>query len=107
VFGTDLVAAVKQFSELGLTQKVKLVLPKTALPIMKECGGAYDQNIFGAVTFYWTLPNGKKFVDKYIEKYGRPPDADADSGYIGAWTLFKAMQQAGTKTDLEKIIAEL
>jgi branched-chain amino acid transport system substrate-binding protein len=107
VFGTDLVAAVKQFSELGLTQKVKLVLPKTALPIMKECGAAYDENIFGSVTWYWTLPNGKKFVDKYIQKYGRPPDADADSGYVGAWTLFKAMQQAGTKTDLEKIIAEL
>jgi branched-chain amino acid transport system substrate-binding protein len=111
VFGADLVAAVKQFSELGLTQKIKLALPKTAMPIMKECGAAYDENIYGAVTWYWTLdekyPNAKKFVDKYVEKYGRPPDADADSGYVGAWTLFKAMQNAGTKSDLEKLIAEL
>ena len=111
VFGADLVAAVKQFNELGLTQITKLVLPKTAMPIMKECGSAYDSNIYGAVSWYWKLdekyPNAKTFVDNYVKKYGRPPDADADSGYVGAWTLFKAMEIAGSKTDTEKIISAL
>ncbi|MBN2033419.1 MAG: ABC transporter substrate-binding protein [Deltaproteobacteria bacterium] len=111
VFGSDLVAAVKQFNELGLTKRTKLVLPKTAVPIMKECGAAYDESIYGAVTWYWKLyekyPNAKPFYQKYVAKYGGVPDADADSGYVGAWTLFKAMETVGSKTDTEKIIDTL
>jgi branched-chain amino acid transport system substrate-binding protein len=111
VFGSDLVSAVKQFGDLGLTKKMKFVLPKTAMPIIKECGAAYDKNIFGVVSWYWGLykkyPNAKKFVDVYTKRYGRPPDADADSGYVGAMTVFMAMEKAGSRTDTEKIIKAL
>ncbi|MBU4575580.1 MAG: ABC transporter substrate-binding protein [Desulfarculus sp.] len=111
VFGSDLVSAIKQFGELGLSQRVKLALPKTAMPIMKECGASYNENVYGAATWYWTLykkyPNAKPFVDSYTKKFGRPPDADADSGYVGAYTLFMAMEKAGTRTDVAKIIPAL
>ncbi|MCF8041140.1 MAG: ABC transporter substrate-binding protein [Desulfarculaceae bacterium] len=111
VFGSDLVSAIKQFGELGLSQRIKIALPKTAMPIMKECGSSYNENVYGAATWYWTLykkyPNAKPFVDSYTKKFGRPPDADADSGYVGAQTLFMAMEKAGTRTDVDKIIPAL
>lgn len=111
VFGSDLVAAIKQFGELGLSQRVKLALPKTAMPIMKECGSAYNENVYGAVTWYWTLykkyPKAKPFVDAYMKKFKRPPDADTDSGYVGAQALFMAMENAGTRTDITKLIPAL
>ena len=111
LFGTDLTSAIKQFSEMGLTKKLKIVCPKTAMPIAKECGAAYDENVYGAVTWYWTVqdyyPKAKKFVDTYTKKYNRPPDADADSGYVGTMTLLEAMRHAGTVDDVDKLIQTL
>jgi branched-chain amino acid transport system substrate-binding protein len=111
VWGSDLVSAIKQCGELGLTKKIKLALPKTAMPLMKECGSAYDENVIGAATWYWKLaekyPKAKSFVAAYEKKYGRPPAADADSGYVAAMSLYMAMNKAGTKTDVEKIVAAL
>lgn len=111
LFGTDLTSAIKQFAEVGLSKKLKIVCPKTAMAIAKECGAAYDENVYGAVTWYWTVQNyyekAKKFVDAYMKKHGTPPDADADSGYVGTMTLFEAMKKAGTVDDVDKLIQTL
>jgi branched-chain amino acid transport system substrate-binding protein len=54
-FGTDQTAAIKQASELGLTKKMKIVISKTTLVTIKECGSAYDENIIGGTNFDWKL----------------------------------------------------
>ena len=111
LFGTDLTSAIKQFAEMGLSKRLKIVCPKTAMAIAKECGAAYDENVYGAVTWYWTAqdyyPKARKFVDAYMKKYTTPPDADADSGYVATMALFEAMRKAGTVDDVDKLIETL
>jgi len=105
--GADQTAAIKQASELGLTRKMKIVCSKTALGTMKAVGAAYDENVFGGMTFYWGLrdkyPTAKKFMDTYMKKYGQPIEQDGESGYVATNVLFMAMEKAKTVTDKEKI----
>ena len=49
---------------------------------MKESGPAYDENIFGGMSFDWKLRDkyatSKKFVDNYWKKYGKPQSKTAN-----------------------------
>lgn len=105
--GADQTAAIKQASELGLTRRMKIICSKTALGTMKAVGAAYDENVFGGMTFYWGLrdkyPTAKKFMDTYIKRYGQPIEQDGESGYVATNVLFMAMEKAKTVTDKEKI----
>jgi branched-chain amino acid transport system substrate-binding protein len=110
-YGTDQTTAVKQLAELGLTKKMKIVISKTHLISIKECGPAYDENVYGAVTYYWKMqdkyPQSKPFVKAFWDKYGAPPSADGECAYVATKAIFQAMQKAGTVDDVPKIISVL
>ena len=110
-FGTDQTSAIKQFAELGLTKKMKVVISKTHIISIKEIGASYDENCYGATTFYWKLqdkyPEAKKFVKAFWDKYGTPPSQDGECAYVATKSLFTAMKTAGTVTDVDKVIKTL
>jgi branched-chain amino acid transport system substrate-binding protein len=109
--GADQTAAIKQASELGLTKKIKIFCTKTAQSTIKELGPAYNENVIGGMTFYWKLGSkykgAKTFVDKFVKKYGAPPEQDGECAYVAANLLFMAIEKAGTVTDKAKIMATL
>ena len=84
---------------------------KTALPLIKEVGDAYDENIYGTMTFYWKhvayYPKAQKFIESYMKLYNKPPLQDTDRGYTGTRAVFEAMRRAGTVSDISKIRNEL
>jgi branched-chain amino acid transport system substrate-binding protein len=110
-YGTDQTSAIKQFAEMGLTKRMKIVISKTHLISIKECGATYDENVYGAVTYYWKLqdkyPQGKPFVKKFWDTYGAPPSADGECAYVATKAIFQAMNLAGTVNDVPKIISTL
>ncbi len=110
-YGTDQTSAIKQFAELGLTKKLPVVISKTHIVTIKETGKAYNENVYGSVTFYWGLqdkyPEAKKFVQKFWKKYGQPPSADGEAAYVATKSLFTAMNKTKTTTDVKKVIKEL
>ena len=109
--GADQTAAIKQASELGLTKNMKIFCTKTAQSTIKELGSAYNENVIGGMTFYWKLGSkykgAKTFVDKFVKKYGAPPEQDGESGYVATNLLFMAIEKAGTVTDKQKIMHAL
>lgn len=110
-YGSDQTNSIKQFAELGLTKKIPVVISKTHIVNMKETGAAYNNNVYGSVTFYWGLqdkyPAAKKFVKKFWDKYGQPPSADGEAAYVATKALFTAMNKTKTTTDVKKVIKEL
>ncbi len=110
-YGSDLTTGIKQCTEMGLTKKMKIMVNKTALPLVKEVGDAYNENIFGTMTFYWKhvayAPHAQKFIETYTKQYSKPPLQDTDRGYTGTKAVFEAMRRAGTVSDIAKIRKEL
>ena len=90
---------------------MKIMVNKTTLPLVKEVGDAYNENIYGTLTFYWKhagfYPKAQKFIADYTKKYNKPPLQDTDRGYTGTRLVFEAMRRAGSTTDLSKIRKEL
>jgi len=106
--GTDQTAAIKQASQFGLTNKMKIVCSKTTILTAKECGAVYNSDVYGGVDFYWKLEDkyesARNFVRAYWDKYGFPPRQDGESAYFATRTIFDAVKRAGTDTDIDKII---
>lgn len=98
--GADQTAAIKQAVQFGLTDRTKIVCSKTTILTAQEAGDAYDENVYGGVTFYWQLQDkyetARNFVEAYWDKYGFPPRQDGECSYWAVRTLFDAVERAGT-----------
>jgi branched-chain amino acid transport system substrate-binding protein len=107
-YGTMQTAAVKQFAELGISRKFPVVISKTHLITIKECGAAYHDNVYGAVTYYWKLqenyPGTDVMIRAYEQKYGMPPSADGECAYVATKALFSAIDKAQSVDDVPKVI---
>ena len=110
-YGTMQTAAVKQFAELGISKKYPIVISKTHLITIKECGAAYHDNVVGAVTYYRKLQEKYAGTDvmvkAYEEKYGMPPSADGECAYVATKALFSAIEEAQSVDDVPKVISIL
>jgi branched-chain amino acid transport system substrate-binding protein len=112
VYGQSMDAFIKQIGEAGLHKgKMKFITPKSHLTTIKGVGAVYNENFYGAHSFYWTLqdkfPKAKAFVEAYGKKYGVPPSQDSEGGYTGTRALLEAMNVAKTTTDVDKLIKTL
>ncbi|MDH4266650.1 MAG: ABC transporter substrate-binding protein [Deltaproteobacteria bacterium] len=112
VYGQSMDALIKQISEADLhTKKIKFITPKSHLTTIKGVGAVYNENFYGAHSFYWTMqdqfPKAKPFVEAYGKKHGVPPSQDSEGGYTGTRSLLEAINKAGTATDVNKLIKTL
>ncbi len=107
-FGRDQVNAVKQATEFGIKEKIKIIAP-VLLYTARVAGGAESfEGVLGGTSYYWrledTVATAKSFNDKFRAAHGGAVPSDYGAlGYAGVRTVLTAVKNAGT-TDTDKVI---
>lgn len=104
-FGGDLVNSIKQITDFGLKDRMKVICP-TLLYTSRIAGGdeAFE-GVAGSAPFYWGIedkfPSAKVFNDKFRKAYdGRNPSDYGAMGYSGIRQILEAVKIAkSTETD--------
>jgi branched-chain amino acid transport system substrate-binding protein len=100
--GSDQTNFMKQYNEFGLTIDVAGGVVDTLLVWPVGVGA-----ISGVFPLLWwsDLPyeNTRIFTNKFVEKFGKPPENQAWCDYVGIKCIAMAMEEAGT-TESEKVV---
>jgi len=107
-FGRDQVNAVKQATEFGIKEKVKIIAPVLLYTARVAGGPESFEGVVGGTSYYWrledTVPTAKAFNDKFRAAHGGAVPSDYGAlGYAGVRTVLTAVKNAGT-TDTDKVI---
>ncbi|MBP7063838.1 ABC transporter substrate-binding protein [Ferrovibrio sp.] len=107
-FGRDQVNSIKQATEFGIKEKIKIIAP-VLLYTARVAGGAESfEGVVGGTSYYWrledTVPTAKAFNDKFRAAHGGAVPSDYGAlGYAGVRSVLAAVKNAGT-TDTDKVI---
>jgi branched-chain amino acid transport system substrate-binding protein len=100
-FGRDQLNALKQASEFGLKDRMKIVVG--ALSSTQRIAGGADAyaDVIGASNYYWAAeeryPSSKAFNASYAAKYGGGVPSDYGSyGYGGVRSMLELARKAGS-----------
>jgi ABC-type branched-subunit amino acid transport system substrate-binding protein len=111
LFGRDMEIAVKQAHEMGLKNKMQIVIPSLTIDMAEGAGPEAMEGILSTIPWYWKLPfeandnKGIEFVKKYDEKYKRYPSSAAASAYVILHQYKEAVEKAKTFDTLPVIKA--
>ncbi|MCP4349341.1 MAG: ABC transporter substrate-binding protein [Desulfobacterales bacterium] len=113
LYGNDMATALKLADSMGIKQKMKgVVVPILALGSVQSVGAKAMEGVIGTVAWCWEVPyiynyeTGKKFVEKFADKYGSYPSQGAATAYTILYQYKDAVERAGT-FDTKKVIASL
>ncbi|OZG70987.1 branched-chain amino acid ABC transporter substrate-binding protein [Hahella sp. CCB-MM4] len=87
LFGDDMVRALEMATNMGIKEKMAVVVPNLTLGMAKAAGPAIMEGVVGAAPWTWEVPyiynfaKGKEFVEKFSELYGLRPSSSAASAY--------------------------
>ncbi len=109
-FGKDMVNAVNQAAQFGLTKSTKILVPLADEYMAKGAGDNFD-NVVTTAPFYWQYhsekyPAAKKFVDAFVKKYGVPPSNGAECAYTNIYQWKAGVERAGS-LEPKKFIAKM
>jgi ABC-type branched-subunit amino acid transport system substrate-binding protein len=102
LFGKDMTDAVKLATEMGLKDKMSIVVPNLTLGMAQGAGPKVMEGVVGALPWSWNIPyaynypRGKAFVEKYAEEYKGYPSTSAASAYTILHQYKDAVERAGT-----------
>ncbi len=88
LFGRDMEIAVRQAYEMGLKDKLQIIVPNLTLDMAQGAGPEAMAGIIGATPWFWEIPftnnypAGKTFVKKFEAKFQRYPTTSAASAYV-------------------------
>jgi branched-chain amino acid transport system substrate-binding protein len=111
LFGRDLSIALKQAYEMGLKNKMQIVVPNITIEMADGAGPEAMEGILSTTPWYWKLPfdenqeKGRVFVKKYDEKYNRYPSSAGASAYVILYQYKEAVERAKTFDTLPVIKA--
>ncbi|MCY0963659.1 ABC transporter substrate-binding protein [Parathalassolituus penaei] len=111
-FADDLATALSIAHEMGLRDKMEIIVPNLSLGIAIQAGPALMEGIVGAVPWCWEVPykygyeRGQRFVEDYVKAYGQYPDSPAASAYSTVYEYADAVKRAGG-TNTDKVINAL
>ncbi len=113
LFGKDMARALTMLEEMGLKKKFQaIVVPNLTLGMATSAGPKVMEGVIGAVPWSWNVPfrynysKGKKFVEKFAERYHSYPSSSAGSAYTILYQYKEAVERAGTfdtKTVIEAL----
>ncbi|WP_240339528.1 ABC transporter substrate-binding protein [Marinobacter sp. BW6] len=89
LYGDDLVRALQVAYEMGLKDKVQIILPNIALGIAQAVGATILEGVISTTPWEWTIPYqldfscGQEFVEAFTQENGVRPASPAD-GQCGA-----------------------
>jgi ABC-type branched-subunit amino acid transport system substrate-binding protein len=107
--GDDLVNALWQASEMGITNSVQIVVPNLTLGMAEGVGPEVIQGVVGAVPWCWRVPykynydRGKQFVEDFVKRHDRYPSSSAASAYTILYEYKAAVERAKSFTSAEVI----
>jgi len=102
LFGKDMAKGLKQATAMGLKKKMSVVVPNLTLGMAVSGGPKVMEGVVGALPWYWKIPyvygyeKGKRFVEKFSEKYGTYPSTSAASAYTILYEYKNAVERAKT-----------
>lgn len=112
LFGDDMVRAINVAYEMGLTEKMQIVVPNLTLGMARQVGPTIMEGIVGGSPWVWNLayeqdyPRGQAFVDAFSSRYEMRPSTSAASAYSIVYQYKDAVERAGT-TDTGAVIKAL
>ncbi len=103
LFGKDLERVITMIDEMGIKKDFQAILaPALDLTIAKSAGPKAMEEIIGTVFWCWNVPykynynKGKKFVEKFADRYHTYPSASAGTAYTVLYQYKEAVERAGT-----------
>jgi branched-chain amino acid transport system substrate-binding protein len=109
-FGRDQLNTVKQATDFGLKQQMKIVVPVLLYTQRIAGGGQPFEGVIGGANYYWelekTVPSAKRLNDAYRKKHNAVPSDYAAYGFAGVYGLLEGAKKAGS-TDTDAVIAAL
>ncbi|MBW0146602.1 ABC transporter substrate-binding protein [Marinobacter arenosus] len=112
LFGDDMVRALNVAYEMGLKDKVQIVVPNLTLGMARQVGPTIMEGIVGGAPWVWNAPyeknypRGKEFVEAFSNRYEMRPSSAAASAYSIVYQYKEAVERAGT-TNTAKVRAAL
>jgi branched-chain amino acid transport system substrate-binding protein len=110
-FGRDQLNTVKQATDFGLKQQMKIVVPVLLYTQRIAGGGQPFEGVVGGANYYWELeksvPSSKRLNDAYRKAHGGAVPSDyAAYGFAGVYGLLEGAKAAGS-TDTDAVIAAM
>ena len=102
LFGRDMEIAVKQADEMGLKNRMQIIVPQMNEDMAQGAGPEAMEGIIGATPWMWSVPfkynypKGIAFVKKFEERYNRYPTTSGASAYVILHEYKAAVEQAKT-----------
>ncbi len=110
-FGKDMEIALKQAYEMGLKNKMQIVVPNLTEDMAEGAGPEAMEGVLGTLPWSWKIPldkgykKGVDFVKKFDEKYKRYPNTSGASAYVILHQYKEAVERAKTFDTTEVIKA--
>lgn len=102
LFGRDMEIAVKQADEMGLKNRMQIIVPQMNEDMAQGAGPEAMEGIIGATPWMWSVPftynypRGIAFVKKFEERFNRYPTTSGASAYVILHEYKAAVEQAKT-----------
>lgn len=102
LFGRDMEIAVRQAYEMGLKNKMQVIVPSLNDDMAQGAGPEAMEGIIGTLPWMWSIPftfnysKGMGFVKRFEGKYHRYPTASGASAYVILYEYKNAVERAKT-----------
>lgn len=112
LFGDDMVRALNLAYEMGLTERMQVVVPNLTLGMVRQVGPTIMEGVIGAAPWVWNLPfernyqRGIEFVEAFSQRYEMRPSSAAASAYSIIYQYKEAVERART-TNTHAVIRAL
>ncbi len=112
LFGEDLVRAMRIAHELGLTERMQIVVPNLTQHMVEQAGASTMEGVIGTEPWTWRVPElensprGKAFVKNFTALHQTYPSSSAASAYSIVYQWADAATRARS-LDTEKLINAL
>lgn len=111
-FGDDMAMALKVAQQMGLKDKMTIIVPNLTLGMARSAGSGIMEGVIGAVPWCWRVPyeydfaGGKAFVEAFVERFNTYPSSSAASAYSIVYQ-FKEAAERSRSLDTAKLIKAL
>lgn len=102
LFGRDMEIAVRQADEMGLKNRMQIIVPSLNDDMAQGAGPEAMEGIVGTLPWIWNVPGtygypkGMAFVEKFESRYQRYPTTSGASAYVIMHQYKEAVERAGT-----------
>jgi branched-chain amino acid transport system substrate-binding protein len=102
LFGRDMEIAVRQADEMGLKNRMQIIVPSLNDDMAQGAGPEAMEGVIGSLPWIWKVPStynypkGVEFVKNFESRYQRYPTTSGASAYVILHEYRDAVQRAGT-----------